>query len=65
MFAWDARKAATNANKHGVSFEEAVTGRLLIVGYTLRRLGDVENIRIITARQPSRKERAAYTTAWD
>ena len=24
-FAWDARKAATNLLKHGVSFEEAVT----------------------------------------
>jgi uncharacterized DUF497 family protein len=24
-FAWDARKAATNLNKHGVSFEEAAT----------------------------------------
>ena len=95
MFEWDTRKAATNANKHGVTFEEAATvfddpqgldgpdlphsegerrfrrlgmaatGRLLIVGYTLRRLGDVENTRIITARRPSRKERAAYTTARD
>jgi uncharacterized DUF497 family protein len=24
-FAWDARKAAANLNKHGVSFEEAAT----------------------------------------
>ena len=95
MFEWDTRKASVNANKHGVTFEEAATvfddpqgldgpdlphsegeqrfrrlgraatGRLLIVGYRLRRLSDVETIRIITARQPSRKERAAYTTAWD
>ena len=93
MFEWDTRKAATNANKHGVSFEEAVTvfgdphaldgpdllhaggeprsrrlgrattGRMLIVAYTLRRLGDVESVRIISARQASRKERAAYTSA--
>lgn len=41
------------------------SGRLLIVGYTRRRLGDVENIRIITARPPSRKERAAYAAARD
>ena len=38
-------------------------GRLLMVGYTRRRQGDVENIRIITARPPSRKERATYTAA--
>ena len=93
MFEWDARKAAVNATKHGVTFGEAATvfddpqgldgpdlahsekerryrrlgrtvsGRLLIVGYTRRRLGDVENIRLITARPPSRKERAAYTSA--
>jgi uncharacterized DUF497 family protein len=25
MFAWDARKAAGNFNKHGLSFEEAAT----------------------------------------
>jgi hypothetical protein len=40
-------------------------GRLLMVGYTRRRQGDVENIRIITARPPSRKERATYTAARD
>lgn len=95
MFEWDARKAALNAMKHGVTFGEAATafddpqgldgpdlahseserrfrrlgrtasGRLLIVGYTRRRLGDVENIRIITARPPSRKERAVYAAARD
>jgi uncharacterized DUF497 family protein len=93
MFEWDTRKAAGNADKHGVTFEEAATvfrdsraldgpdpphskreprsrrlgraatGRVLIVAYTLRRLGDVENVRIISARQASRKERAAYASA--
>lgn len=44
---------------------QAVTGRVLAVGYTLRRVGDVHSIRIITARQASRKERAAYAAAGD
>ena len=95
MFEWDARKAAANANKHGVTFEEAVTvfddpqavdgpdlqhsegeqrfgrvgrsvtGRVLAVGYTLRRVGDVQSVRVITARQASRRERAAYASAPD
>jgi len=41
----------------------AVTGRVLIVAYTVRRRDDGERIRIISARQASRKERAAYATA--
>ena len=28
IFAWDPRKAASNAKKHGVTFEEAVTAVL-------------------------------------
>lgn len=93
MFEWDTRKAAANANKHGVTFEEAatifddsqavdgpdhlqssgeqrslrlgraMTGRVLIVAYTVRRLGGVESIRIISARQANRKERAGYAAA--
>ena len=93
MLEWDARKAAVNRTKHGVSFEEsatvfgdpdaldgpdlshsekesrflrlgrAVTGRVLIVAYTVRRRDDGERIRIISARRASRKERAAYATA--
>ena len=93
MFEWDARKAAVNRTKHGVSFEEAVTvfgdpealdgpdlrhsekesrflrlgravsGRVLIVAYTVRRRDDGERIRIISSRQASRKERAAYAAA--
>ena len=38
----------------------AATGRVLIVAYTVRRRGDGESIRIISARRASRKERAAY-----
>ena len=90
MFEWDARKAAVNRAKHGVSFEEAgtvfgdpdgldgpdlrhsakesrflrlgraATGRMLVVAYTVRRRGDGESVRIISARRASRKERAAY-----
>lgn len=93
MFEWDTRKAVANANKHGVTFEEAttvfddsqavdgpdrlhssgeqrslrlgraLTGRVLIVAYTVRRLGGVESIRIISARQANRKERAGYAAA--
>jgi len=90
VFEWDAKKAAANLAKHGVSFEESATvfadpealdgpdvrhsgeeprflrlrrsalGRIVIVAYTLRRSGNVETIRIISARRASRKERAAY-----
>jgi len=41
----------------------AVTGRVLIVAYTVRRRNDSESIRIISARQASREERAAYAAA--
>jgi uncharacterized DUF497 family protein len=90
VFEWDPHKARANAEKHGVSFDDAVTvffdndaldgpdiqhssserrflrlgkavdGRILIVAYTLRRSGDAEAIRIISARRASRRERAAY-----
>ena len=64
MFEWDTRKAAANANKHGVTFEEAATvfddSQAVDGG---RRLGGVENIRIISARQAHRKERAGYAAA--
>jgi uncharacterized DUF497 family protein len=93
VFEWDARKAAVNRSKHGVSFEEAatvfgdpdaldgpdlshsdkesrflrlgraMTGRVLIVAYTVRRRDDGESIRIISARRASRKERTAYAQA--
>jgi len=38
----------------------AVTGRVLILAYTVRRGVDGESIHIISARRASRKERAAY-----
>jgi uncharacterized protein len=41
----------------------AATGRVLIVAYTVRRRGDGESIRVISARRASRKEQAAYTAA--
>jgi uncharacterized DUF497 family protein len=41
----------------------AVTGRVLIVAYTVRRRDDDESIRIISARRASRKERATYAAA--
>jgi uncharacterized protein len=85
VFEWDARKAAVNRTKHGVSFEEAETvfgdpdaldgldlhhsekeSRFLRLGRVATgrvRRDDGESIRIISARQASRKERAAYAAA--
>jgi uncharacterized DUF497 family protein len=92
MFSWDAQKAISNYEKHGVSFEETATifsdpealdwedtdhsqtekrfkrlgmsigKRILLVVYTVRRTKNgKETIRIISARQASRKERKAYS----
>lgn len=88
-FAWDERKAAQNARKHGVPFEEAMTVfldenateffdpdhstdedrflmlgisarlRLLVVHYAARENGT--QIRIISARRPTKKESKRYT----
>ena len=45
---------------------QSVTGRTLFVVYTIRRTGDEkETIRIISARQASRRERAAYARLAD
>jgi uncharacterized DUF497 family protein len=41
---------------------QSADGRLLMVAYTLRRQGDAEAIRLISARQASRRERAAYAS---
>jgi uncharacterized DUF497 family protein len=41
----------------------AATGRVLIVAYTVRRRGNGESIRIISARRASRKEQAAYAAS--
>ena len=71
VFGWDSRKAKRNHAKHGVSFEEASTvfgdrlsvtigdsclGRILVVVH--RDKG--ENIRIISAREATRRERKDY-----
>ena len=86
IFEWDQEKAADNARKHGVTFEEATTAfadplsltildvqhsetekryvllgrslrdRLLVVVHTER--GD--NIRIISARSATKRERRTY-----
>src|ERR687888_919050 len=40
----------------------AADGRVLMVAYTLRRSGDAETIRLISARRASRRERAAYAS---
>jgi uncharacterized protein len=88
-FSWDERKAAQNARKHGVSFEEAMTVffdenateffdpdhsaaedsflmlgissrlRLLVVHYVARDKG--KQIRIISARKPTKNESRRYT----
>jgi uncharacterized DUF497 family protein len=67
-FTWDRAKAAANARKHGVTFEEAVTsfadpllgmsgrGRLLLVAHADR--GD--EIRLISARPAAPRERKDY-----
>jgi uncharacterized DUF497 family protein len=44
----------------------SVTGRVLLIVYTIRRSRDEkETTRIISARQASRKERAAYAGSTD
>ncbi|MEW6245367.1 MAG: BrnT family toxin [Nitrospirota bacterium] len=44
----------------------SMSGRLLVVAYTVRRYDDEqEAIRIISARRASRKERRRYQTAQD
>jgi uncharacterized protein len=44
-----------------VRLGRAADGRLLMVAYTLRRSRNAETIRLISARQASRRERAAYS----
>ena len=88
IFEWDPKKAKTNLEKHGVSFEEASTAfkdllsltiddplhssdeeRLILIGmsYNIRMLVIVhtesgDNIRIISARKATKKERNYYET---
>jgi len=86
IFEWDLKKAKTNLEKHGVSFEEASTAfkdtlsltiddplhssdekRLILIGMSYDNCllivvhterGD--NIRIISARKATKKERKYY-----
>jgi uncharacterized protein len=39
----------------------SLAGRVFMVAYAIRRSGDGEAVRIISARRASRKERSAYT----
>ncbi len=41
---------------------QGADGQVLMVAYTLRRSGNAETIRIISARRASRRERAAYAS---
>ena len=85
-FQWDEDKARTNLEKHGVSFEEAVTAfgdplsltipdpahsqvedRWIVLGHSHQRKLLVvvhtergDNIRIISARRASKRERKSY-----
>jgi uncharacterized DUF497 family protein len=90
VFSWDPKKAKSNLEKHGISFDQSATvfgdvealdwideehssneprrkrlgtsetGHILLVVYTIRERENEETIRIISARQASRKERQAY-----
>jgi uncharacterized DUF497 family protein len=50
----------STAEQRFLRLGRAADGRVLMVAYTLRRGGDAEAIRIISARRASRRERAAY-----
>ena len=90
VFEWDRRKARTNVQKHGISFEEAKTvfndpllltypddlhsedearyisigyssqPRLLLVVHTEQATKSEVQIRIISSRKATRKERQNY-----
>jgi uncharacterized DUF497 family protein len=55
----------SEGERRALRLGRAATGRVLIVAYTVRRRGDGESIRIISARRASRKEREAYAAARD
>jgi uncharacterized DUF497 family protein len=52
----------STAEQRFLRLGRAADGRVLMVAYTLRRSGDAEAIRIISARRASRRERAAYAS---
>ena len=59
----DLRHSERERESRFLRLGRAVTGRVLIVAYTVRRRDDGERIRIISARRASRKQRAAYAAA--
>jgi uncharacterized DUF497 family protein len=50
----------SNVEMRFLRLGRAADGRVLMVAYTIRGSGDVETVRIISARRASRRERAAY-----
>ena len=60
-FEWAPAKARNNHRKHGVTFEDAMhVFDLLLVAHTVRDEGQDEIVRLISARQATRKERNRY-----
>ncbi|MCO6429952.1 MAG: BrnT family toxin [Deltaproteobacteria bacterium] len=54
--------AHSKTERRSIRLGKSITKRILVVVYTVRRLSDgKETIRIISARQASRKERKAYS----
>ena len=51
----------SKAERRFLRLGRAAAGRVLMVAYTLRRSGDAETIRIISARRANRRERAAFS----
>jgi uncharacterized protein len=51
----------STAEERYLRLGRSADGRMLMVAYTLRRSGDAETIRLISARRASRRERAAYS----
>jgi uncharacterized protein len=50
----------SSAESRFLRLGRSASGHVLMVAYTLRRTGDAEAIRIISARPASRRERTAY-----
>jgi uncharacterized DUF497 family protein len=59
--ALDGRTCSTSAEARRRRLRRSAGGQVLMIAYTIRRSGDAEAIRFISARRASRRERAAYT----
>jgi uncharacterized DUF497 family protein len=57
---WTAPTCNTRRRKRDFGASVDPRTGMLMVAYTLRRSGDAETIRLISARRASRRERAAY-----